>query len=111
MLDYGSIIFDPYLSRDIEKLDRVETQAARFITGDNHSRENGNFTGMLDMLELETPQHRRSICRCFFLFKVVEGLAPAINPGEYLKPQKPKRRIKPRIYEKFKSVNLVEKHS
>ena len=47
----------------------------------------------------------------FFLFKVVEGLVPAINPDEYLKPQKQKRRIKPRTYGNFKSVNIVEKHS
>ena len=42
---------------------------------------------------------------------IFKGLAPAINPQDYLKPQKPKRRIKPRTYENFKSVNLVEKHS
>ena len=47
----------------------------------------------------------------FFLSKVVEGLVPAINSEGYLKPQKPKRRIKPRTYENFKSVNLVEEHS
>ena len=111
VLDYGSIIWDPYLSRDIEKLERVKRQAARFITGDYHSREEGSVTGMLDMLELETLQRRRSMCRLFFLFKVVEGLVPAINPEEYLKPQKQKRRIKPRTYENFKSVNIVEKHS
>ena len=57
------------------------------------------------MLELETLQRRR---RLFFLFKVVDGLVPAINPEEYLKPQKQKRRIKPRTYENFKSVNIVE---
>ena len=112
MLDYGSIIWDPYLSRDIEKLERVQRQAARFVTGDYHSREEGSVTGMLDMLELETLQHRRSIrADFFFLFKVVEGLVPAINPDEYLKPQKQKRLIKPRTYGNFKSVNIVEKHS
>ena len=63
------------------------------------------------MLELETFQRRRSMCRLFFLFKVVQGLVPAINPEEYLKPQKQKRRIKSRKYENFKSVNIVEKHS
>ena len=111
VLDYGSIIWDPYLSCDIEKLERVQRQAARFITGDYHSREEGSVTGMLDMLELETLQRRRNMCRLFFLFKVVERLVPAINPEEYLKPQKQKRRIKPRTYENFKSVNIVEKHS
>ena len=71
VLDYGSIIWDPYLSRDIEKLERVQRQAARFITGDYHSREEGSVTGMLDMLELETLQRRRSrrsMCRLFFPF-------------------------------------------
>ena len=68
VLDYGSIIWDPYLSRDIEKLERVQRQAACFITGDYHSREEGSVTGMLDMLELETLQHRRSMCRLFFSF-------------------------------------------
>ena len=106
MLDYGSIIWDPYLSRDIEKLERVQRQAARFITVDYpyHSREEGSVTGMLDMLELETLQRRCSMCRLFFLFKVVEGLVPAINPEEYFKPQKQKRHIKPRTYENFKRL-------
>ena len=55
------------------------------------------------MLELETLQPRRSMCRLFFfLFKVVEGLVPAINPEEYLKPQNQKRRLKPRTYENLK---------
>ena len=37
VLDYGSIILDPYLSRDIEKLERVQRQAARFITGNRNA--------------------------------------------------------------------------
>ena len=49
------------------------------------------------------------MCRLFF--SIFKGLVPAINPHDYLKPQNPKRRIKPRTYENFKSVNLVEKHS
>ena len=59
------------------------------------------------MLEPETLQRRRSMCRLFFLFKVVDGLVPAINPEEYLKPQKQKRRIKPKTYENFKSVCVL----
>ena len=66
VLDYGFIIWDPYLSRDIEKLERVQRQAARFNAGDYHSREEGSVTGMQHMLELETLQRRRSMCRLFF---------------------------------------------
>ena len=111
VLDYGSIIWDPYLSRDIEKLEKVQRQAARFITGDYHSREEGSVTKMLETLELETLERRRSSCRLVFLFKVVEELVPAINPEEFLKHQKPKRQIKPKQCTGYKSSNLVEKHS
>ena len=103
--------WDPYLTKDIEKLERVQRQAARFIPGDYHSREDGSVTKMLETLELETLERRRSSCRLIFLFKVVEGLVPAINPDEFLKSQKPKRHIKPKAYPGYKSVNIVEKHS
>ena len=49
------------------------------------------------------------MCRLFF--SIFKGLVPAFNLQDYLTPQKPKRHIKPRTYENFKSVNLVEKHS
>ena len=96
VLDYGSIIWDPYLTKNIEKLERVQRQAARFITGDYHSCEDGSVTKMLETLELETLERRRSSCRLVFLFKVVKGLVPAINPDDFLKSQKPKRHIKPK---------------
>ena len=112
VLDYGSIIWDPYLNRNIEKLERVQRQAERFITGDYHSREEGSVIKMLETLELETLERRRSSCRLvFFLFKAVEGLVPAINPQYFLKPQKPKRQIKPKQFTGCKSAYIVEKHS
>ena len=39
ILDYSAIIWDPYYIQDINKLVRVQKQAARFITGDYKSRE------------------------------------------------------------------------
>ena len=35
----------------------------------------------------------------------------AINPEEFLKHQKPKRQIKPEQFTRYKSTNLIEKHS
>ena len=54
ILDYGSIVWDPYLKQDIEKLERVQKQAANFITGDYRTREEGCVTGMLQSLELSS---------------------------------------------------------
>ena len=43
LLDYGSIIWDPYLKQYIDKIERVQRQAARFINGDYKTREDRCF--------------------------------------------------------------------
>ena len=99
LLDYGSIIWDPYLKQDIGKLERVQRQAARFITGDYKTREEGCVIArMLETLEPASLEQRRSFNRLVFMYKVVEGLVPAIPVDDFLKPQKPKRHIRPKKY-------------
>ena len=78
ILDYGSIVWDTYLKQDSEKLERVQKEAARFITGGYRTREEGFVTGMLQSLELSSSENRRSSNRLIFKYKVVEGLVPAI---------------------------------
>ena len=69
----------PLPKQDIEKLERVQKQAACFITGDYRTREEGCVTGMLQSLELSSLENRRSSNRLIFMYKVVEGLVPAIR--------------------------------
>ena len=111
LLDYGSIVWDPYLKQDIDKLERVQKQAARFITGDYKSRDEGCVTRMLETLELSSLEQRRSVNRLVFMYKVVEGLVPAIPADEFLKPKKPKRQIRSRKYTDYITKNLVDRHS
>ena len=66
---------------------------------------------MLETLELSSLEQRRSINRLVFMFKVGEGLVPAIPPDDFLKPQKPKRQIKSKKYTDYISKNLVDRHS
>lgn len=110
ILDYGSTIWDSYYIKDIEKLERVQRQAARFITGDYRSREEGRVTRMLNTLKLPPLQEHRRANRLIFLFKVIEGLVPAIPPEDFLKPAKPKRQIKPKTYSGFITTNVVDRH-
>ena len=91
LLDYGSIVWDPYLKQDIVKLERVQRQAARFITDDYKTREESCVTRMLETLELSSLEQRRSFNRLMFLYKVFDGLVPAVPPDIFLEPQKPKR--------------------
>ena len=76
-------IWDPYIKQDIDKLERVQRQAARFITGDHKTREEGCVTRRLETLELPSLEQRRSFNRLVFLYKVVEGLVPAIPPDVF----------------------------
>jgi hypothetical protein len=59
-------------------------------------REEGSVSKMLNDLKLENLQLRRTNLRLVFLYKVVEGLVPVINPSEFLVKSKLKRKIKPK---------------
>ena len=77
-LQYASTVWDPYYEKDIQALERTQRKAARFITGDYHSRESGCMTRMLKELELSTLQQRRKEDRLCLLYKISRGLVPAI---------------------------------
>jgi hypothetical protein len=54
VLEYGSVIWDPYLTRDIDELERIQRNGTRFVTGDYKSRHEGAVTNMLKNLDLPT---------------------------------------------------------
>lgn len=107
-LEYGAIIWDPYLQCDIDKIERVQRKAVRFISGDYQSRDTGCINKMLCDWELPTLQDRRKEMRLVFLFKVVEGLVPAIPPTTHLVPIRNKRKITAKKFENCVSKNIVE---
>ena len=107
-LEYGSIIWDPYNQCDIDRLERIQRSAARFITRDYKSRQEGCVTKMLQELDLPTLQERRRQQRLTFLYKVVKGHVPAINIEHYLKAQRPKKTIRAKQFENFVKQNIVE---
>jgi hypothetical protein len=51
-MEYGGIIWDPYTETNINRLERIQRQAARFITGDYRSREEESVSNILVKLEL-----------------------------------------------------------
>ena len=71
------------------------------------TRAEGSVTKMLNDLTLENLQLRRTSQRLVFLYKVVEGLVPAVNPSEFLVKSKPKCKIKPKRFVNFESTNIV----
>ena len=98
-MEYGAIVWVPYTTVDTNKLERIQRRAARFITGGYKSREEGSVTKMLAELELESLQSRRTSQRLILLYKVVEGLVPAIKPEDYLTKSRQRRTIKPKRFD------------
>lgn len=52
IMDYGSIIWDPYTQTETNTLESVQRRGARFITKDYRTREEGCMTQMLKDLNL-----------------------------------------------------------
>ena len=48
--------------------------------------------------------------RLVFMFKIVQGLVPAIDPSIFLIPQQQRRRIKPTTYKNHQTTNILHKH-
>ena len=79
-LEYVETVWDPYYQQDIEKLERVQRQAARFITKGYRTREPGCVNRMLQDLNLPPLAKRRRQTRLGLMYKITGGLIPAIPP-------------------------------
>ncbi len=47
LLEYGAAVWNPYLQKDIEKIECIQRNAARFITGDYKTMTPGSVTNRL----------------------------------------------------------------
>jgi len=72
ILEYASPVWSPHPRRDIEKLERVQRQSARFIIGD-FSRFS-SVTSMLNDLNIPSLEHRRQSSSIILLYKVIHNL-------------------------------------
>ncbi|XP_070181692.1 uncharacterized protein [Littorina saxatilis] len=59
LLEYGAVAWDPYQAQDIDRMERIQRTAARFIANDYRSRRPGFVTGLLTRHNLPTLQERR----------------------------------------------------
>ena len=56
-------------------------------------------------------QERRRTSRLIFLYKVIEGMVPAINPEEYITFTRNKRIIRRRNDPNFNTTNIIDKYT
>ena len=111
-LEYGAVVWDPYLKQDIERLERIQRQAARFIMRDYRSRDPGCIGRMLDYLSLPPLEERRRQLRLTMLYKIVNGLVPALPADTFLTPaNRGRRRIRPTTYAGFSTSNIIARQA
>ena len=109
-LEYASSVWDPHTRENIDRLEKVQRQAARFIQKDYSSREPGCVTRMLNELKLPTLESRRKNQRLQLLNKINDNLVPSLPPGHFLTPaDKTKRQIKPRTLGDFIDENILDR--
>ena len=92
-LEYACSITDPYLNRDIRKLEGVQRHAARFVTNNPHNRfspesDQVSVSSLIDGLGWQSLQERRKNARCILMYRVIHGL---IAVPEDLRPGPPQQ--------------------
>jgi hypothetical protein len=110
-MEFSSTIWDPYRKQDIDRLERIQRNAVRFISGDYWTTTPGFVTGLLAKHKLPPLQDHGESLRLLFFFKVVEGLVPALPPDQFVTPQKQGRQIRSsQRSQNFVSNNPVENY-
>ena len=111
-LEYAATTWDPYIKHEIERLERVQRQAARFISNDYKSREPGCITRMLQELNLPSLESRRQQQRLKLLYKIQDNQLPAIPPHNFLTPlNQSRRRVKLKIHHDFQDDNILQRQA
>ena len=111
LLEYGAIVWDPYLKKDITSMEKTQGIAARIITGDFRSNTPGSVTRLLEVTDLPPLQQRRQRLRLALFFRVVEGLVPTLPPQDFLQPQKQGHLINPVIKTDFQTSNVTNRYA
>ena len=93
LLEYRAVIWDPYLKQDIDKMEQIQRNAARFIARDYTYKTPGCVTGLLHKHYLQTLQEWRERLRLTFMYSVVEGLGPTKPADSYLMEWPPRNKV------------------
>ena len=82
-LEYCSTVWSPYTSQAKHKIEMVQRRAARYAT--NRYRNTSSVTDMLENLNWETLETRRTKSQLTMMFKIPHGLVD-IPADDYLTP-------------------------
>ena len=79
VLDYSASVWDPYLQKDIDRIESIQRRGATFVQ--KGYQRASSITSMMNEQGCKPLAHRRREQRLTLLFKIINGLVaiPAIN--------------------------------
>ena len=110
VLEYGATLWDPYLKKDINQLEQVQRKALRFMYNDYKNYTPGSIDKLQKKSQLPSLQDRRKAIRLTFMYKVVEGLVPAMPTSTFILFNKPGRQIRVRKDTNFITKNAINNY-
>ena len=108
ILEYSSMVWDPYTDKEINRLEMVQRKAARFCMNDH--RQKSSVTDMLSKLDWTTLQERRKKARINMMAKIQHQLV-AIDKDRYTSPAtdyRSRRSHKMKLREPATSLNIFK---
>ena len=79
-LEFASAAWDPHLKKDINNIEMVQRQSARFVKC-NYVREPGTVTRILDELKWPSLQSRRKEARLSLMHQAIHGTIAITTPA------------------------------
>ena len=105
-LEYASAAWNPYTDQDVNRLEQVQKNAARFVCGDY--RRTTHSSDLVHHLGWDTLEHRRLLHQASMFYKIRNGLVRI----EFPKCVTPSlRETKPHNYQQLKSNILSYSYS
>ena len=83
LLEYSCPVWDPYRQGDVDKLNKIQRAAARFVT--NNYQRKSSVTALIQDLGWTDLQTRRKNFRLTSLYKLLNGLIP-VPVSDFLTP-------------------------
>ena len=83
ILEYASIVWAPYTQLNINKVEKIQRQAARFIYND--FSWNSSISNMLHQLDLSILAYCGDRARIIFLYTIIHKLVDMTPPESYLR--------------------------
>ena len=89
-LEYASAVWDPYKQNQIDKLEKIQRRAVRFICGDY--QRDSSVTNMREMIKLPTLEERRKRTRLTIFYKITTNQIAIPIPTYITQRQRSTRR-------------------